>query len=171
MFPTLKKKTPENTIKHLPDISHISLSLCAMVLLTITLARTLDSLVRVPRRVDRNHFVKHSVHTLSPNSWSTAWDDTTRDRCHHKALGSGRGSHQQQGLCSHIKFLFAAVTFRKKTFWAGLHPEQLMTSSFRQPLWDSQNGFCCHTKTCWPAGKKTLRKSTSRTTASKKKFF
>jgi len=29
-----------------------------MVFLTIILARTLDSLVRVTRRVDRNHFVK-----------------------------------------------------------------------------------------------------------------
>jgi len=66
MFPTPPKKTPEDTIKRLPDVHINSLSLCAMVLLTITLARTLDSLVRVPRRVDRNHFVKHSVHTLSP---------------------------------------------------------------------------------------------------------
>jgi len=78
-FPPTNDRTPLAAAKKQHQADPMTLSCRIMVFLTIILARTLDSLVRVPRRVDRNHFVKRSLRKCFHSS---------RDRQEPEILGA-----------------------------------------------------------------------------------
>jgi len=135
LFPTL---CGPKTIRLLIRSWSIVLSWCIMVFLTIILARTLDSLVRVSRRVDKNHFVKHSMCKIQCLFYKdTAWDVMTKkkNRSYHYKLVKSRLVYINNEACTSFfeEFLFMTIPNNNKVFQAEPSPA-LQNKDGRRPI-------------------------------------